>query len=115
MEFDGTYFSKLCDIVSKTIVEAFENLTIEDINMYQLGYNKAYEELESKYWDRMYHVENNIRNKVIDEFIEKVELKYLGVHPDELYEKYYPREICKQIKEIAEQLKAGASNGTDNQ
>lgn len=46
-------------------------------------------------------------NKAIDDFIEKVELKYLGVHPDELYEKYYPREICKQIKEIAEQLKAG--------
>ena len=49
-------------------------------------------------------------NKAIDDFIEKVELKYLGVHPDELYEKYYPREICKQIKEIAEQLKAGGKN-----
>lgn len=82
MKFDGTYFSNLCDIVLKTFVEAFENLTIKDINMYQLGYNKA-----------------------IDDFIEKVELKYLGVHPDELYDKYYPREICKQIKEIAEQLK----------
>ena len=45
----------------------------------------------------------------IDDFIEKVELKYLGVHPDELYEKYYPSEICKQIKEIAEQLKAGGT------
>ena len=45
--------------------------------------------------------------KGIDDFVEKVELKYLGVHPDELYEKYYPREICEQIKEIAEQLKAG--------
>ena len=43
-------------------------------------------------------------NKAIDDFIEKVELKYLGVHPDELYEKYYPREICEQIKELAEQL-----------
>ena len=49
-------------------------------------------------------------NKAIDDFIEKVKLKYLGVHPDELYEKYYPREICKQIKEIAEQLKAGGEN-----
>lgn len=46
------------------------------------------------------------RNKVIDELIEKVELKYLGVHPDELYEPYYPSEICNQIKEIAEQLRA---------
>ena len=43
--------------------------------------------------------------KGIDDFVEKVELKYLGVNPDELYEKYYPREICEQIKEIAEQLK----------
>lgn len=49
-------------------------------------------------------------NKGIDDFIEKVELKYLGVHPDELYDKYYPREICKQIKEIAEQLKVGGKN-----
>ena len=44
-------------------------------------------------------------NKAIDDFIEKLELKYLGVHPNELYERYYPREICKQIKEIAKQLK----------
>ena len=43
--------------------------------------------------------------KGVDDFVEKVELKYLGVHPDELYEKYYPREICEQIKEIAKQLK----------
>ena len=49
-------------------------------------------------------------NKAIDDFIEKVELKYLGVHPDELYEKYYPSEICKQIKELAEQLKVGGEN-----
>ena len=46
-------------------------------------------------------------NKAVDDFIEKVKLKYLGVHPDELYEKYYPREICEQIKEIADELKAG--------
>ena len=56
--------------------------------------------------ERLLLVENGY-NKAIDDFIEKVELKYLGVHPDELYEKYYPREICKQIKEIAEQLKVG--------
>ena len=43
--------------------------------------------------------------KGVDDFVEKVELKYLGVNPDELYEKYYPREICEQIKEIAKQLK----------
>ena len=55
------------------------------------------------------------RNKAIDDFIEKVKLKYLGVHPDELYEKYYPREICTQIEELAEQLKEGVGIGTYNQ
>ena len=49
-------------------------------------------------------------NKAIDDFVEKIELKYLGVHPDDLYERYYPREICKQVKELAEQLKAGDVN-----
>ena len=41
MKFDVTYFSNLCNIMLKTITEAFENLTIEDVNMFQLGYNKA--------------------------------------------------------------------------
>lgn len=48
--------------------------------------------------------------KGIDDFVNKVELKYLGVNPDELYEKYYPTEICEQIKEIAKQLKAGVKH-----
>ena len=48
-----------------------------------------------------------IYNKAINDLVEKIELKYLGVHPDDLYEKYYPIEICKQVKELAEQLKAG--------
>ena len=55
-------------------------------------------------------VANEMYCKGIDDFVEKVELKYLGVNPDELYEKYYPREICEQIKEIAKQLKAGGEN-----
>ena len=81
------YIVQLVNTVAKTLVEAFENLKIEDVNMFQLGYNKA-----------------------IDDFVEKIELKYLGVHPDDLYERYYPREICKQVKELAEQLKAGGEN-----
>ena len=35
------YIVQLVNTVSKTMVEAFENLTIEDVNMFQLGYNKA--------------------------------------------------------------------------
>lgn len=49
-------------------------------------------------------------NQAIDDFIEKVKLKYLGVHPDELLERYYPYEICKEIKEIANQLKENVIN-----
>ena len=52
-----------------------------------------------------YFYYKEIYNKAIDDFVEKIELKYLGVHPDDLYERYYPREICKQVKELAEQLK----------
>lgn len=64
---------------------------------------KSYKEKSDGWmWDE---AERKGYNKSIDDFVEKVELKYLGVHPDELYEKYYPREICKQINEIAEQLK----------
>ena len=39
------YIVQLVNIVTKTLVEAFENLKIEDINMFQLGYNKAIDDL----------------------------------------------------------------------
>ena len=35
------YVEKLVNTVAKNIVEAFENLTIEEVNMYKFGYNKA--------------------------------------------------------------------------
>ena len=77
---------------------------ITDTNEYKLvmEYGIAFKELDCSKHDK------EIYNKAIDDFEEKIELKYLGVHPDDLYERYYPREICKQVKEIAEQLKAGA-------
>ena len=50
---------------------------------------------------------NAMYNKGINDLVEKIELKYLGVHPDELYDRYYPIEICKQVNELAEQLKVG--------
>ena len=51
--------------------------------------------------------DKEIYNKAINDLVEKIELNYLGVHPDELYEKYYPMEICKQVRKLAEQLKVG--------
>ena len=41
------YMERLCNAVAKTIVEAFENLSIEDINMFRVGYNKAVEEFRT--------------------------------------------------------------------
>lgn len=35
------YAKKLVNVVAKTMVDSFENLTIEDVNMFKLGYNKA--------------------------------------------------------------------------
>ena len=35
------YIAQLVNTVSKSMVGAFENLKIEDVNMFQLGYNKA--------------------------------------------------------------------------
>ena len=35
------YIKQLVNTVAKTMTEAFENLKIEDVNMFQLGYNKA--------------------------------------------------------------------------
>lgn len=48
MTIDENYTKQLCDTVAKTIVNAFENLTIEDVNMYQLGYNKALDDIKTK-------------------------------------------------------------------
>ena len=35
------YIEQLVNTVAKTFVEAFENIKIEDVNMFRLGYNKA--------------------------------------------------------------------------
>ena len=90
MKFDGTYFSKLCDIVLKTIVEALEGLTIEDINMYQLGYNKAIDDFSNE----------------IDKYIER----YDGTIYDEAYYTNVKSDF-EDLKKIGNQLKAGGESG----
>ena len=42
------YIAQLVNAVTKTLIEAFENLKIEDVNMYQLGYNKAIDDIKEK-------------------------------------------------------------------
>ena len=83
--------NKLLDEYDKHIIEQYkENVKLKD----------TIKNIHNSVSIQMYY-------KGIDDFVKKVELKYLGVNPDELYEKYYPTEICEQIKEIAKQLKAG--------
>lgn len=46
------YVKKLVNVVTKTIVDSFENLTIEDVNMFKLGYNKAIADLTANITER---------------------------------------------------------------
>ena len=88
------YIVQLVTTVSKTMIEAFENLTIEDVNMFQLGYNKA-----------------------IDDFAEKLNAKCDGMIKDKWNSNVAPvswaeayADFKDDIDEIAEQLKAGGEN-----
>lgn len=48
MTIDKNYTEKLCNTVAETIVGAFERITIDDVNMYKLGYNKAIDDFKKE-------------------------------------------------------------------
>ena len=74
------YIAQLVNAVEKKLIEAFENLKIEDVNMFQLGYNKA-----------------------IDDFV-----KFANTMPTVEEEDGEVRPMW--LGEMAEQLKAGGKN-----
>ena len=74
------YIVKLVNTIAKTLIEAFENLKIEDVNMFQLGYNKA-----------------------LDDFV-----KFANTMPTVEEEDGEVRPMW--LEEMAEQLKAGGKN-----
>ena len=74
------YIAQLVNAVAKKLIEAFENLKIEDVNMFQLGYNKA-----------------------IDDFV-----KFANTMPTVEEEDGTIRPMW--LEEMAEQLKAGGDN-----
>ena len=80
------YIVQLVNIIAKTLIEAFENLKIEDVNMFQLGYNNA-----------------------IDDFIRKCEMES-RVILDEIIHLSYHGLSMRELQRIAEQLKAGGKN-----
>ena len=79
------YITQLVNVVAKTLIEAFENLKIEDVNMYQLGYNKAIDDFATK----------------ICEILEEYQTGFNMVSMANIW--HFSREI-------AEQLKAGGEN-----
>lgn len=48
MTIDKNYTEKLCNTVAEAIVGAFERITIDDVNMYKLGYNKAIDDFKKE-------------------------------------------------------------------
>ena len=84
------YIVQLVNTVAKTLVEAFENLKIEDVNMFQLGYNKAIDDYTEKA-----KAECKVHYVDCDPY-------FGGIKESILYE--------DDIDEIAEQLKAGGIN-----
>lgn len=45
---EPTSVERLVDTVVDTINESFKNITIDDVNMYKLGYNKGLDDLMAK-------------------------------------------------------------------
>ena len=82
---NNDYIVQLVNTVAKTMIEAFENLKIEDVNMFQLGYNKA-----------------------IDDFVSACNKQFVTMYGQRYID-------MRNIKEIEEQLKDGVNIGTDNQ
>ena len=81
------YIVQLVNTIVKTLIEAFENLKIEDVNMFQLGYNKA-----------------------IDDFVERL-IRYVDCgnlcSPTEI--RWSDLSVVEMVKKLAEQLKAGGN------
>ena len=84
------YIVQLVNAVAKVMVEAFENLKIEDVNMFQLGYNKAIDDFVKALQEK---IEKDLANPDL-----ALECKKCGI-----WKNY-------DIAEIAEQLKEGVKN-----
>nr|WP_142411444.1 hypothetical protein [Clostridium sp. Marseille-P7770] len=90
----GKYFGALKECVE--ILDKYE--TLKKKNQYQQIAKLIRETRDNPQ-------ENSNKNTIIDKFVSKVKLKYLGVHPDELHNPHYAEDIVETIKEIAEDLK----------
>ena len=65
------YIVQLVNTIANTMIEAFENLKIEDVNMFQLGYNKAIDDFVESV-KNLIADSSGIRFKDIDEIAEQL-------------------------------------------
>lgn len=63
---EPTSIERLVDTVANTINESFKNVTIDDVNMYKLGYNKALDDLMAKLDCDKYLLNEWQRNVICD-------------------------------------------------
>ena len=81
------YIVQLVNTIAKTLIEAFDTLKIEDVNMFQLGYNKA-----------------------IDDFVEKL-IRYVDCghlcSPTDV--RWADLSVVEMVKKLEEQLKEGGN------
>ena len=70
------YIVQLVNTVAKTMVEAFENLKIEDVNMFQLGYNKAIDDTVRAI--KGLYTFTSLEEEEIDEMTRQLKLKAGG-------------------------------------
>ena len=93
------YIIQLVNTVAKTMIEAFENLKIEDVNMFQLGYNKALD-------DFIENISLKISESLICGMIaDCFKYKNMNDTSDKIVDY-----VINTANEIAEQLKAGVKN-----
>lgn len=73
------YICQLLNTVAKTIIEAFENFKIEDVNMFQLGYNKAIDDFAEKAIKIVYEANNRERNPQPRDMVADIHYKFIDL------------------------------------
>ena len=99
---------QLVDTVAKTMIEAFENIKIEDVNMFRLGYSKAendYHAQSEKDRQSSYDCGYDVGySKALDDFVKEICKMIVQSEKNGNY-RFYAVEIKQAIVDLAEQLK----------
>ena len=66
------YIEQLVETVSKTLVEAFENIKIEDVDMFRLGYNKAIDDFAEACKQNIMCQTFGLHPRNVDEIVEQL-------------------------------------------